>query len=65
MSTRPKAIARVTIALDDRNNQAGLPSGRNHSEAQDEVEESRRWRHHWNETLKLEYGKQSAPGADS
>ena len=29
----------VTIALDDRDDEAGLPSGRNHSEAQVEVEE--------------------------
>ena len=29
----------VTIALDDRDDKAGLPSGRNHSEAQNEVEE--------------------------
>ena len=29
----------VTIALDDRDDEAGLPSGRNHGEAQDEVEE--------------------------
>ena len=31
----------VTIALDDRNDEAGLPSGRNHSEAKDEVEEGK------------------------
>ena len=29
----------VTIALDDRDDEAGLSSGRNHGEAQDEVEE--------------------------
>ena len=31
----------ATIALDDRDDEAGLPSGRNHSEAQDEVEEGK------------------------
>ena len=31
----------VTIALPHRNNKAGLPSGRNHSEAQNEVEEGK------------------------
>ena len=31
----------VTIALDDWDDEAGLPSGRNHSEAQDEVEEGK------------------------
>ena len=31
--------SRVTIALDDRDDETGLPSGRNHSEAQDQVEE--------------------------
>ena len=33
--------SRVTIALDDRDDEAGLPSGRNHSEAQNEVEEGK------------------------
>ena len=31
----------VTIALDDRDDETGLPSGRNHSEAQNEVEEGK------------------------
>ena len=31
----------VPIALDDRDDKAGLPSGRNHSEAQNEVEEGK------------------------
>ena len=31
--------SRVTIALDDRDDETGLPSGRNHSEAQDQDEE--------------------------
>ena len=33
--------SRVTIALDDRDDEAGLPSGRNYSEAQNEVEEGK------------------------
>ena len=33
--------SRVTIALDDQDDEAGLPSGRNHSEAQNEVEEGK------------------------
>ena len=31
----------VTIALDDRDDKAGLPSGRNHREAQHKVEEGK------------------------
>ena len=31
----------ATIALDDRDDEAGLPSGWNHSEAQNEVEEGK------------------------
>ena len=33
--------SRVTIALDDRDDEAGLRRGRNHSEAQNEVEEGK------------------------
>ena len=33
--------SRVTIALDDQDDEAGLPSGRNHSEAQNEAEEGK------------------------
>ena len=33
--------SRVTIAFDERDNETGLPSGRNHSEAQNEIDEGK------------------------
>ena len=47
--------SRVTIALDDRDDEAGLPSGRNHSEAQNEVKEGKT-EDDASEILKSEYG---------
>ena len=56
----------VTISLDDRNHKTGLPCERNHREPQHKVEERKQKMTPPRErTLKREYGKQSAPGADS